>query len=183
MLKNRLLRSALFATAVFAAGRPAFASRLIAPLWDVWVVDESGKPVPGIGVTVQHEDFGCEHKDHVETQFTDLKGHVQFAPRFLNTAFKCATITTEKLMTFNSNRKRHARVFAGDAQSALVGNDVDRNGRVVDWHGSPERMKSHIVVHPRNRAPGTIPLNAGDAPAASPATSSRPPLNPLPPQR
>jgi hypothetical protein len=163
VLRNRFLRFALFGIALVTAGRPAFASRLIAPLWDVWVVDESGKPVVGLGVTVQHEDFGCEHKDHVETQFTDLQGHVQFQPRYLNTAFKCATITTEKLILFNKNRHRHARVYAGDTDHELAGRDVDKSGRPVEWTGNPEHMKSHIVVHPKK-------------PATS--TASNPPVNP-----
>jgi hypothetical protein len=174
----------MLCVAVLFAARSAGASRLIAPLWDVWVVDEAGNPVKGIGVTVQHEDFGCEKKDHVETQFTDAKGHVQFAARYLNSTFKCATITTEKMVTFNKNRKRHARVFAGDAQSALVGNDLDKSGHLVDWHGTPERMRSRIVVHPRNGAAGVTPPLNPEAPAGDPGTAPKPtvpPLNPLPP--
>jgi hypothetical protein len=152
VLQTRLSRSTLVALAAFALATPAFATRLLSPQWDVWVVDADGKPVVGISVTETHQDFTYESKDHMETLFTDVTGHVQFSAKYLRAgAMKSTMIATEKVVTFQ-HRGRRASIAVGDSGTALVGFNLDKNGNVIDWTGSPDRMKSHIVAHPQHPA-------------------------------
>ena len=148
MLPTRILRSALIAAAVLAASGPAFATKLTAPIWDVYVVDAHGNPVVGIAVTEVRRYSGCESKDHSETLFTNEEGRVRFSPKFLKAgAFKCDSEITGKLLTFQATHNR-ASISVGSPTSALVGNDVDKNGRPIEWRGKPDHMTSHIVAHP-----------------------------------
>jgi hypothetical protein len=148
MPRSRALRFALIGATVLAVGTPAFAAKLTAPIWDVYVVDVHGNPVVGIAVTEVRRYHGCESKDHSETLFTNEEGRVRFSPKFLKAgAIKCDTEVTGKLLTFQ-DRHAHASISVGGPTSALVGKDVDKNGRPVEWMGKPDHMTSHIVVHP-----------------------------------
>jgi hypothetical protein len=151
VLPTRILRSALIASAAVLTSVPAFAAKLTAPLWDVYVVDVHGTPVVGIAVTEVRRYYGCESKDHSETLFTNEDGRVRFSPKFLKTGktgtIKCDTEVTGKILTFQDRHSR-ATITVGSPISALVGSDVDKNGRPIEWRGKPDHMTSHIVVHP-----------------------------------
>jgi hypothetical protein len=147
VLATRIVRSALVG-AVLVASSPAFAAKLTAPIWDVYVVDSTGKPVVGIAVTEVRRYYGCESKDHSETLFTNDEGRVRFSPKFLKAgAFKCDTELTGKIVTFQDTHP-HASISVGSPTSALVGSNVDKDGRPIEWRGKPDHMTSHIVVHP-----------------------------------
>lgn len=148
MLPTRSVRSLLIGAAVLIASTPAFAVKLTAPLWDVYVLDARGNPVVGIAVTEVRRYHGCESKDHSETLFTNDEGRVRFSPKFLKAgAIKCDTELTGKLITFQDRHSR-ASITVGSPTAGLVGKDVDKNGRPVEWMGKPDHMTSHIVVHP-----------------------------------
>jgi hypothetical protein len=159
VLSSRVLRRSFFAVAVLAASATAFASsRLIAPMWDVYVVDEAGKPVAGIAVTETHQDLTCEHKNHSETQFTDGQGHVLFHERyFMGNSAMCGVKITAKTVTLSHRKGRHASIVVGDSKSALYGLNLDRNNKVIEWVDKPDRMKSKIVAHPRKPGENEIP--------------------------
>jgi hypothetical protein len=124
------------------------AETLVAPRWDVWVVDESGKPVAGIDVTEVRENFSCESVDHAETLFTDSHGHVQFHARYVKwNPLKCVVYTTGEL--FKHEKGRHASVTAGDPNGLLFGKGVDKNGNAMEWTGSPDHITSHIILRRR----------------------------------
>jgi hypothetical protein len=147
VLPTRFLRLALLGAAVLAASTPAFAEKLTAPIWDVYVVDVHGQPVVGIAVTEVRRFYGCESKDHSETLFTNDEGRVRFSPHFLKAgAFKCDTELTGKVLTFQ-DRHHRASITVGSPTSELVGQDVDKNGRPIMWMGKPDHMTSHIVAH------------------------------------
>ena len=144
------LRFVLCASAIlFTLSKPASAETLVAPRWDVWVVDESGKPVAGISVTQVREDYACESVDHTETLFTDSHGHVQFHARYLKwNPLKCGVFTTAEL--FKRTHGRHASVIAGDPNGILFGKPVDKNANEIgDWRGSPDHVTSHIILRRR----------------------------------
>ena len=147
MLPARALRLALIGAAALALSTPAIAAKLTAPIWDVYVVDVHGQPVVGIAVTEVRRYYGCESKDHSETLFTNDDGHVRFSPKFLKAgAVKCDTEVTGKMLIFQ-NRHNRASITVGSPTSTLVGRDVDKNGRPIEWTGKPDHMTSHIVAH------------------------------------
>jgi hypothetical protein len=164
--------------------RPAAAETLVSPRWDVWVVDETGRPVAGLNVTEVREDLSCESVDHSETMFTDRHGHVQFHARYMKwNPVKCGVYTTGDIVTFGKRgHGRHASITAGEAEGVLFGKNVDSSGHVIEWHGSPEHLTSHIIVrHQRPQSSSTTvrPASAPSTPpAAPPAASSTPPAPP-----
>lgn len=151
-LQAHRLRFALGAAALlFSFSKPTLAETTVSPRWDVWVVDEAGQPVVGINVTLVREDYSCESVDHSETLFTDAQGHVQFRPRYMKwSPFKCAYYTAGALMPFTHHEHgRHASVTAGDPNGALFGKAVDKDGHPIDWTGSPDQLKTHMIVRRR----------------------------------
>ncbi len=147
MLHARALRFVLIGAAALAVSSPAVAAKLTAPIWAGYVVDVHGQPVVGIAVTEVRRYYGCEAKDHSETLFTNEEGRVRFSPKFLKAGvFKCDTEVTGKVLTFQ-NRHTRASISVGSPTSALVGQDVDKNGRPIVWTGKPDHMTSHIVAH------------------------------------
>jgi 5-hydroxyisourate hydrolase-like protein (transthyretin family) len=148
---GRTAAAVVLAAAVLLNPAQAFAAKLTAPIWDVYVVDAHGDPVVGIAVTETRRYHGCESKDHSETLFTNAEGRVRFSPKFLKEskagAFKCDSEVTGKLLFFQDTHC-HASITVGSTTSALVGSDVDKNGRPVEWAGKPDHMTSHIVAHP-----------------------------------
>lgn len=147
MLHARALRISLIVAAAVTLSPSAFAAKLTAPIWDVYVVDVHGQPVVGIAVTEVRRYSGCESRDHSETLFTNEEGHVRFSPKFLMAgALKCDTEVTGKMLTFQ-NRHNRASIVVGSPTSTLVGRDVDKNGRPIEWTGKPDHMTSHVVAH------------------------------------
>jgi hypothetical protein len=136
------------AAALLCSCRPAAAETIISPRWDVWVVDEAGKPIAGMNVTEVREDFSCEAVDHSETMFTDQYGHVQFHARFEKWhPFMCTFHTMGEYVPFSHHsRGRHATVTAGDPQGILFGSNLDKDGHLIEWLGAPDHLTSHIVV-------------------------------------
>jgi hypothetical protein len=166
----RLRLALCAAAALLCFCRPAAAETIVAPRWDVWVVDETGKPVAGINITEVHEDFSCESVDHSETMFTDEHGHAQFHARYSKWhPIMCTYHTTGEFLSFgHHSRGRHATVTAGDPQGILFGKNVDKDGHVIEWLGSPDHLTSHIIVHrqqPKN-------IKTASPPAAPPAAPS-----------
>jgi hypothetical protein len=169
-LTDRLRLALCAAAALLCFCRPAVAETLVSPRWDVWVMDERGKPVAGINVTQIRENFSCEGVDHSETLFTDSHGHVQFHARYVKwNPVKCTVYTTGDIVTFgHRGHGRHASITAGDSEGMLFGKNVDSSGHVIEWHGSPEHLTSHIIVR-RQRPNKATSLTPPPAPPAAPS--------------
>ena len=58
---------------------PGSATLLASPDWNIRVVDESGKPLPGITVQLAFENYSIEDTSHEEQQITDESGFARFA--------------------------------------------------------------------------------------------------------
>ena len=121
---------------------------MASPRWEVWVVAEDGKPLPGINVRLVYKNYSAEDKDHEVTLITDQNGHVLFPAQFQK-----ASLVRRVLYTLWSARGgvhssfgRHAYVLAfgksyqGSATSGKY---------VTDWRGSPPSMESRIVATSR----------------------------------
>jgi hypothetical protein len=147
---------------------------MVSPHWDVWVVDEAGRPVYGINVTMERENFSCESVDHSETMFTDKHGHAQFHARYLKwNPLKCAVYTAGEL--FKHEKGRHASVTAGEPNGIVFGQDIGKNGKLVEWRGSPDHMVSHIILKRQKPPPMMHPQPAAGAhPQPAPAVKPQP---------
>jgi hypothetical protein len=121
---------------------------LASPRWEVWVVAEDSKPLPGINVRLVYENYSAENQSHEITMKTDESGHVLFPPEF-----QSASLFRRVFHTASSARAgvhasfgRHAYVFAfGGGYDG----DVVSGNYITDWHGSPGTMESRIVAKKR----------------------------------
>ena len=122
------------------------------PSWDVWVIDRSGRPVPGITVRLSYRNYSAETQFHESDAITDEQGHVNFSRQTLTVllARRAIVILSSAMGGVHASFGSHASVFAfGDG---LRGYDVDKQKDViVDWTGIPDRMESRIVVMPQSR--------------------------------
>lgn len=72
-------RKIVLATFILIALYP-FQSQVV-PAWRVQVVDEAGKPVPGMAVLYTWRHYGIEWSGDEEHTTTDAQGYVSFPPR------------------------------------------------------------------------------------------------------
>ena len=121
-----------------------------APAWEVWVVDEVGRPIEDMKVRLSYKNYSTETTGHELNALTDSQGRVSF-PTQKSTAsiaryvvYSVWSATTGIHASFG----RHANVFTygqGRDGSATTG-DV-----IADWTGTPREMKSRIVAKLRPR--------------------------------
>jgi hypothetical protein len=125
---------------------PVF-STLTSPRWEVWVVDENGRPLHGMTVRLSWANYSIERVTHEEDLQTDENGFVVFPAK---TSKERLTEAIPEIMDSirsfpHSNFGPHASIFAfGNWRqgSAVEG------GYVIDWAGSPSQMQSRIVAEP-----------------------------------
>ncbi len=122
---------------------------LEAPTWDVWVTDESGVALQGVLVRESHTNYSAEFQGGEESLTTDQAGHVRFEPQILRASpLKRLIVTASSAMAgVHASFGPNAYVFA--FADGLEGDSVV-NGVVETWRGSPDTMKSRIVMHPRH---------------------------------
>src|SRR5258708_4939394 len=107
-----------------------------APDWKVWVVDESGKPFPGMTVRLEYENYSVESTGHEEDQTTDEQGYAQFKGRrrWATTLQRCFYTGLSAMALAHASFGLHDWVFVfgkgleGDALSGKY---------VTDWTGQP----------------------------------------------
>ena len=49
------------------------------PAWDVWVVDQNGRPVSGVTVRLTYQNYSAELRSLEVDAITDAHGHVRFS--------------------------------------------------------------------------------------------------------
>jgi hypothetical protein len=117
------------------------------PPWEVWVVDQSGQPVPGITVRESYKICSIQHPERQKDLYTDNSGHVIFYPRMVraSSAVRLVSVVVSAITGPHASFSPHAYVFAfGKGMEGFV----ESNGSVTDWTGSPLTMNSKIVVTP-----------------------------------
>jgi hypothetical protein len=120
------------------------------PYWDVWVTDQSDRPVAGITVRLSYRNYSAEHESHEIDEITDAKGHVKFNSRSITASVgrRIAVILSSAQAGVHASFGPHAYVFAFG--HGLEGSDVDNSkGVLVDWTGKTDHMQSRIVVSPQ----------------------------------
>lgn len=117
------------------------------PFWDVWVVDEFGRPVPGITLRLSYRDYSAEAETHEVSITADRNGHAGFLSRTLS-----ASLMRRLVFTLLSARTGVHASFGPHASVVAFGEGfegvaVDPKKNVVeDWTGEPRSMESRIVV-------------------------------------
>ena len=116
------------------------------PDWKVWVVDESGEPVPGMIVRLDYQNYSVESTSHEENQRTE-QGYAHFKERrgWASTAQCCYHSALSAMAFVHASFGTHDSVLAfgnGLEGYALTG------AYITDWAGEPVLMESHIVVRP-----------------------------------
>jgi hypothetical protein len=119
------------------------------PTWEVWVVDESGRAVPGMTVRLTYQNYSAESEDHYEDRQTDANGYVVFQPRSLRAvvARRLLATTRSAMAGVHASLGPHAWVWVfGKGLEGVAVND----GHVTDWTGTPSRMTSKVVAKPEH---------------------------------
>ncbi len=119
------------------------------PAWDIWVTDQSGRPVEGITVRLTSRNYSAEYHSREDNAVTDGSGHAAFRARYTRSSLaRRITVTlTSALAGIHASFGPHANVFAFGKN--LQGFDIDQTRDVVvEWTGRPAHMESHIVVRP-----------------------------------
>jgi hypothetical protein len=118
------------------------------PLWEVWVVNETGQPLGGMIVTLSYQNYSAESEGHLERKQTDANGYVMFSQRSLRASRLRRIVATlvSARDGVHAGFGPHAYVWADG--NGLTGYAIS-NGYVTDWRGAPTRMSSRIVAHAR----------------------------------
>ena len=142
---------AVAAVVVLAVGGAFYPiSYMAAPEWDVWVVDELGKPLEGMTVRLSYRNYSAETQNHERDSTTDSHGHVKF-PIQRSTVSPISYIAHTMLSStasIHASFGRHARIFAFGG-NGLEGDAID-GGVLLDWTGETARIESRIVAARRS---------------------------------
>jgi len=118
------------------------------PMWDVWVVDQSGRPLQGMTVRLSYQNYSAESESHSEDLQTDAKGYVLFYPQTL----RASRIRRALAIAQSATEGVHAS-FGPHAGVSTFGKglegDAVNDGHVTDWTGEPPRMSSKVAAKPR----------------------------------
>lgn len=119
---------------------------LASPRWDIVVVDGTGKPYPGVSVTVFYRNYSAETDGHELSSRTDEQGRASFPAQYARASFARRVFYSglAAMAGVHSSFGRHAYV-AAFFNDGRVGSATDGK-YVVDWHGWPRSMHSRIVV-------------------------------------
>jgi hypothetical protein len=118
---------------------------LAAPDWSACVIDESSKPVPGVLVRENYQNYSAESEGHQEDRYSDANGCVHFAPKLTRASLlrRAIEIAYSAMAGVHASFGPYAYViaFQGDAR----GDDV-RGGYEYTWTGSPRHVDSSLVL-------------------------------------
>jgi len=146
MRRTRTIIIAVAATLVAGSFYPM--PYLAAPDWEVLVVDEQGKGIEGLTVSLGYKNYSTESDSHEMNMTSDSQGHAQFPAQTSSASLVSylAYSTLSATAGVHASFGRHAHVFVFGAEylaSATTGDFV------TDWTGAPDRMQSRIVLAAR----------------------------------
>ncbi len=125
---------------------------LACPDWSIQVVDEQGRPLQGMLVHLDYQNYSVEDNEHEEDQYSDKLGRAAFHHKTGSASIlrRCFYTARSALEGVHASFGTHAwvNVFGqGREGEATQGN------KVTDWQGSPSRMESLIVAGSRPDLP------------------------------
>ena len=107
--------------------------------------DEAGKPLAGLSVRLDYENYSAESDSHEITLVTDPSGHVTFPSQY----GKASLIRRAFYTSVSAMGGAHAS-FGNHAFVFVFGNgfdgDTGTGAYITDWTGSPTEMASSIVA-------------------------------------
>jgi hypothetical protein len=117
------------------------------PRWEVWVVDQDGRPLQGMTVRLLWHNYSAESTGDIEEHQTDENGYVVFPARRLAASLRdrLSVIIQSAGAGVHASFGPHASVYAfgrGLEGYAVTG------PYVTDWRGSPDAMQSRIIAKP-----------------------------------
>ena len=118
---------------------------LAAPQWDVWVKDEASKPLAGLNVRLDYQNYSAESDSHEITLLTDQSGHVTFPSQYGKASLIQRAFNTcgSAMGGAHASVGNHAFVFAfGEGYEG----DAVTGAYITDWTGSPTKMASTIIA-------------------------------------
>ena len=115
--------------------------------WSVMVVDEGGKPIQGLLVRLDYQDFSTERVSHEEDRNTDESGRATFAMHRSSASAlrRCyyTALSATALAHASFGPSAYVNVFGDHFEGSAT------NGRFVYfWTGHPDRVESRIIAHP-----------------------------------
>jgi len=120
---------------------------LASPDWQVWVVDESGSPVPDALVRLEYQNYSVEMSEHEEDRVADSQGYAHFPEhrRSASIIQRCwySGLSARALAHASFGLHDWVLAFGNGTEGEAIS-----SGIVVDWPGNPERMESRIVLKP-----------------------------------
>jgi hypothetical protein len=117
------------------------------PMWEVWVVNQSGQPLQGMTVRLGYQNYSAESEAHSEDLQTDVNGYVFFHPQSLRVlrVQRALAIARSAMAGAHASFGPHAWVWTFGKGLEGVADD---DGHVTDWTGAPPRMASKILAKP-----------------------------------
>jgi hypothetical protein len=116
---------------------------IVAPEWTVQIVDADGRPVPGITVREESQEYSIEHREDERDEVSGDGGTVRFPARYLYVSVLQRVIGAGLSVAgtgVHASFGSHTYVFAFG--KGLEG-QPDK-----EWFGVARTMTSKIVLHP-----------------------------------
>jgi hypothetical protein len=120
---------------------------LASPAWNVLVVDEAGRPIPGMTVRLVYKNYSIEGDGHEEDRISDEHGRVTFPIHYLSasTLSRCYYTALSSTAIAHASFGPHSYVFAFG--NGLEGSAISGQYE-TDWTGQPDHMESRIIAVP-----------------------------------
>jgi hypothetical protein len=117
--------------------------RVVAPTWEVSVVDSLGKPISGVTVRESYKDYSTLQNGGEQDLITNESGRVVFPEmsESISGFGRLGGVASSLSEGVHASFGRHAHVFAfGKCEGDSV-----KNGYIEDWTGYPSHNSSTIV--------------------------------------
>jgi hypothetical protein len=137
---------------------------LAAPEWEVFVVDEKGKPIEGVTVRETWYNYSVTRDSGAEDRKTDVAGSVTFPARrskytILRRIAPKASFFAQSAVA--SADGAHANAFAF---GKCVEGTATIDGVSSDWAGSPSRVQSRVIARSAPARCSPIPASETNLP-------------------
>jgi hypothetical protein len=118
------------------------------PAWQVTVVDQQNRPIPGMTVRLSYINYSLEIESHDADGITDQRGQVTFPARNIHATLlrRCYYTVLSATAGVHASFGPHANVLVFG--KGMDGLDVDpKTDTLVYWRGAPSQMYSRIVAN------------------------------------
>ena len=122
---------------------------LVGPDWDIYLVDQDGKPMPGVRMRVYESNPTVEENAPDIERTTDAQGHVFLPKRVVRVSTLRSAYGTLKQIPFFVHAEFNAYGYASIECPPGYGhanvNEPGSQGAV--WYRGPERTASRVVLY------------------------------------